>query len=302
MFTLDVMPGLRVSELARRAGVTPSTVRFYERSGLLSPARRSANGYRVFDETAVDQLTLVARAKNIGMSLEDIAALTAAWPGGECGSVQARIRGFAAGRVTQVREQRAALKALERRLLTALGRLPAQDPGPARCAPGCGCDAALGAAPPGSGTADAGAAPSGATADPGTAPADSAPPDPGAAADPGTASADPGAAPPHASAIPVAGQGLGPWGCTLDREALVSRLDEWRALAAAATSAEQAGDGVRLVLPPEPDLAAAAARLCAAETTCCDQTRFLLEVSAGQVTLTARAPGAPGLIEAMLPA
>jgi MerR family transcriptional regulator, copper efflux regulator len=269
------MPGLRVSELARRAGLTPSAVRFYERGGLLSPARRSANGYREFDESAVDQLTLVARAKSIGMSLEDIGALTAAWPGGECRSVQARIRGFAAARVTQVREQRAALRALERRLLAALGKLPEQDPGPARCAPGCGCDTALGADP------------------------SAAPPGAGAAA-PGTVSSHPGAAPSHPGTIPAAGLGRGPWGCTLDRDALVSRLGEWRALAAAATSAEPAGDGVRLVLPPEPDLVAAAARLCAAETACCDQTRFLLEVTAGQVTLTARAPGAPGLVEAMM--
>jgi len=34
------MNSLRVAELADRAGVAPSTVRFYERAGLLSPARR----------------------------------------------------------------------------------------------------------------------------------------------------------------------------------------------------------------------------------------------------------------------
>jgi AcrR family transcriptional regulator len=56
MFTLDAVNGLRVSELAERAGVTASTVRFYERSGLLSPARRAHNGYRLFDESALDEL------------------------------------------------------------------------------------------------------------------------------------------------------------------------------------------------------------------------------------------------------
>jgi DNA-binding transcriptional MerR regulator len=40
MFTLGVVNGLRVSELAERAGVAPSTVRFYERAGLLSPGQR----------------------------------------------------------------------------------------------------------------------------------------------------------------------------------------------------------------------------------------------------------------------
>ena len=42
------MEGLKVAELAERAGLAPSTVRFYERAGPLSPARRAPNGYRIF--------------------------------------------------------------------------------------------------------------------------------------------------------------------------------------------------------------------------------------------------------------
>jgi len=41
------MEGFRVAELAERAGIAPSTVRFYERAGLLSPAQRARNGYRM---------------------------------------------------------------------------------------------------------------------------------------------------------------------------------------------------------------------------------------------------------------
>jgi DNA-binding transcriptional MerR regulator len=93
MFTLGAVDGLQVSELAGRAGVAPSTVRFYERVGLLSPARRAANGYRVFDESALDELAFISRAKGIGMSLEDIVGLLAARPAGECRSLQARLRG-----------------------------------------------------------------------------------------------------------------------------------------------------------------------------------------------------------------
>jgi MerR family transcriptional regulator, copper efflux regulator len=62
----------------------------YERAGLLSPARRAANGYRVFDESALDELAFISRAKGIGMSLEDIADLVASWPVGERRSLQAR--------------------------------------------------------------------------------------------------------------------------------------------------------------------------------------------------------------------
>jgi DNA-binding transcriptional MerR regulator len=143
MFRLGAMEGLRVSELAERAGVAPSTVRFYERAGLLSPARRAANGYRVFDESALRELAFVHRAKGIGMSLEDIAGLVAAWPSGKCQSLQARMRMYLAERITQVRKQLAELGAFERQLQTVLGRLAARDPGPERCGNGCGCESDL---------------------------------------------------------------------------------------------------------------------------------------------------------------
>lgn len=138
-----VVEGLRVAELAERAGVAPSTVRFYERAGLLSPARRASNGYRVFDESALEELAFVNRAKSIGMSLDDIAALVAAWPSGECRSLQARMREFLTRRLSQVREQQAELDAFERQLQTVLGRLASRDPGPERCGNGCGCEADL---------------------------------------------------------------------------------------------------------------------------------------------------------------
>ena len=66
MFTLGGMNGLRVAELAARAGVAASTVRFYERAGLLSPARRAQNGYRMFDESALEELAFIQRAKATG--------------------------------------------------------------------------------------------------------------------------------------------------------------------------------------------------------------------------------------------
>jgi DNA-binding transcriptional MerR regulator len=141
------MEGLRVAELAERAGIAPSTVRFYERAGLLSPARRAPNGYRIFGESAVDELAFINRAKTIGMSLEDIAGLVAAWPTGECRSLQARMRDFLTRRISQVREQQAELAAFERQLQTVLGRLASRDPGPEQCGHGCGCETDLDLAP-----------------------------------------------------------------------------------------------------------------------------------------------------------
>jgi DNA-binding transcriptional MerR regulator len=242
------MDGLRVSELAERAGVAPSTVRFYERAGLLSPPRRAANGYRVFDESALDELALISRAKGIGMSLEDIAGLLAAWPTGECRSLQARLRAFLAGRIRQVHAQVAELDMFERQLRTVLDRLAAHDPGPERCGKGCSCETDLDVA------------------------------------------------------LGEATGGPAPWGCSLERDELATRIGQWRALAAAATSAERTAHAVRWVLPAEPEMIATVTALCAAETACCGQTRFLLDITAGQITLTAEAPGTPSLLDALFQA
>ncbi len=120
-----------------------STVRFYERVGLLSPARRAENGSRLFDASALDELAFINRAKGIGMSLEEIAELVTAWPNTECRLLQARLRGFLAERIGQVRDQRAELEAFEAQLQTVAGRLAGRDPGPELCGKGCGCETDL---------------------------------------------------------------------------------------------------------------------------------------------------------------
>lgn len=117
------MAGLRVSELAARAGVPPSTVRFYERAGLLPTARRAANGYRLFDESTVDDLALIGRAKNAGMSLEDAAAVVAAWHGGSCPALKGRLEAHLSAELGRVSDQIADLAAFRRKLEGALDRL-----------------------------------------------------------------------------------------------------------------------------------------------------------------------------------
>jgi hypothetical protein len=71
---------------------------------------------------------------------------------------------------------------------------------------------------------------------------------------------------------------------------LATRIGQWKALAAAATPAERTAGAVLFVLPAGPEMIATVTELCAAETACCGQTRFLLDITAGQMTLTAEAP------------
>ena len=61
-----------IGELAERAGVHRETLRYYERRGLLKPARRTAGGYRIYDEESAARLLFIKRAQGFGFSLEEI--------------------------------------------------------------------------------------------------------------------------------------------------------------------------------------------------------------------------------------
>lgn len=62
---------LTVGTVARRIGIRPSAVRFYERQGLVASARLP-NGYRVYDREALRALRFIDRAKALGFSLSEI--------------------------------------------------------------------------------------------------------------------------------------------------------------------------------------------------------------------------------------
>ncbi len=67
--------GLTRGELARRAGVRPSTIRYYEQQGLLPRPARTARGYRVYTEADVARLRFIRRAQALGFSLTAIREL-----------------------------------------------------------------------------------------------------------------------------------------------------------------------------------------------------------------------------------
>lgn len=66
------MAGLRISDVASRAGVSAPTIRYYESVGLLARAPRSATGYRHYDDAIVDELRFIKKAQGLGFSLDEI--------------------------------------------------------------------------------------------------------------------------------------------------------------------------------------------------------------------------------------
>ncbi len=66
---------LTIGEVARRAGVATSALRYYEDEGLLSPAGREAGGRRVYTPDAVDQVGVVLFLADVGFTIAEIRAL-----------------------------------------------------------------------------------------------------------------------------------------------------------------------------------------------------------------------------------
>lgn len=63
---------LKIGEVSKRSGVGIETLRFYEKSGILSHPVRSASGYRMYDSEVLERLAFIKRAQVLGFSLEEI--------------------------------------------------------------------------------------------------------------------------------------------------------------------------------------------------------------------------------------
>ena len=63
---------MRIGELSKETGVSERSLRHYEEKGLL-PSKRLANGYRDFDESAIEKVELIQMYLQIGLNLEETA-------------------------------------------------------------------------------------------------------------------------------------------------------------------------------------------------------------------------------------
>jgi MerR family transcriptional regulator, redox-sensitive transcriptional activator SoxR len=71
---------LTVSEIARRSGFAPSAIRFYDKEGLIT-ATRTSGGQRRFERNMLRRLAFIRAARNVGLSLDEVAAALARLPG-----------------------------------------------------------------------------------------------------------------------------------------------------------------------------------------------------------------------------
>ena len=82
-----------ISQLAESAGIPTSTIRYYERIGLVEPEDRSAGNYRLYSRASLEKLKFIRAAQSIGFTLDDTRALLADESGSppKCGAVQGLI-------------------------------------------------------------------------------------------------------------------------------------------------------------------------------------------------------------------
>lgn len=129
---------LKIKQVADASGFTAATLRYYEQIGLLPEATRTPAGYRTYDERTLDRLAFIARAKQLGCSLEEITGLTTAWDGGQCGPIQDQLRQLVASKITAAQDQIAELATFAAELQAAAAALERHRPEGA-CDERCGC-------------------------------------------------------------------------------------------------------------------------------------------------------------------
>jgi len=78
---MDKKDLLTVSEIANRSGFAASAIRFYESQGLIS-ATRTSGGQRRFERQMLRRLAFIRAARNVGLSLDEMAAALAKLPAG----------------------------------------------------------------------------------------------------------------------------------------------------------------------------------------------------------------------------
>ena len=111
------MMELGIGEVARRAGLRTSAIRYYESIALLPPPQR-IGGQRRYDPAVVERLAFIQTAQRLGFSLDEIRTLFA---DGAATPLAARWRDLAARKVAEVDRAIAQALAMKRRLNRGLG-------------------------------------------------------------------------------------------------------------------------------------------------------------------------------------
>jgi DNA-binding transcriptional MerR regulator len=115
-----------IGDVAKQAGLTVKTLRYYEQLGLLAPAHRRESGYRTYEAADLERVRFIKGAKALGLTLAEIKEIIEVWDSGQrpC----SRVGAFLDDKLTQLDRRIAELTAFRDALRTYKADVEAQLP------------------------------------------------------------------------------------------------------------------------------------------------------------------------------
>jgi MerR family transcriptional regulator, copper efflux regulator len=119
---------MKVSELARRAGIAPSALRFYEAEGVLPRAARGPSGYRDYDDVDLCRVRVVVSLRSLGLDLHEAGRLAGLCGEGRCDEMAVDLLPRIVARRSEVASARAELDHLDAELASLERKLRGEQP------------------------------------------------------------------------------------------------------------------------------------------------------------------------------
>jgi DNA-binding transcriptional MerR regulator len=114
---------MRIGILARRLGITPHTIPFYEQRGLLPAPARNASGYREYTDADVERMRLLIGLRQLDIGLDAAAELAAMCAAGHCKDVSHELRALLVEKRRELMDRVEELHFLDRRMAHLAGQL-----------------------------------------------------------------------------------------------------------------------------------------------------------------------------------
>lgn len=105
---------MKIGEAATKSGISERMIRHYEKIGLMPKAARRDSGYRDYDQRDIHTLTFIARARNLGFSVNEIGRLLELWNDRDRAS--ADVKSLALARAAELERKEKALHDMRRSL------------------------------------------------------------------------------------------------------------------------------------------------------------------------------------------
>ena len=114
---------LTIGQVAKTSGVGTKTIRYYEQIGVLPAPSRTASGYRMYDQSGVERVRFIRRARSLGLPLQQLKTLTGMLNGGPRPEFRPRLHVLVRAQLDAVTNQITELRGLRRQLEQILQRM-----------------------------------------------------------------------------------------------------------------------------------------------------------------------------------